>query len=86
MEEPSMKSFKFTEEQIAFALRRAEAGKRIADICWRPGRIQFDSVQIVGFSVYRVPEKGGRMSSPVRFRPVTQGFSRLADQAPGGGR
>jgi len=64
MEEPSMKSFKFTEEQIAFALRRAEAGKRIADICWRPGRIQFDSVQIVGFSVYRVPERGAECPAP----------------------
>jgi putative transposase len=28
-----MKKSKFTEEQIAFALRQAEAGTRVAEVC-----------------------------------------------------
>ena len=32
-----MKRSKFTEEQIAFALRRAETGTRVAEICRKTG-------------------------------------------------
>jgi putative transposase len=32
-----MKKSKFTEEQIAFALRQAEAGTRVAEVCRKMG-------------------------------------------------
>jgi len=32
-----MKKSKFTEEQIAFALRRAETGTRVAEVCRKMG-------------------------------------------------
>jgi putative transposase len=32
-----MKRSKFTEEQIAFALRQAEAGTRVAEVCRKLG-------------------------------------------------
>jgi putative transposase len=33
----SMKTSKFTEEQIAFALRQAETGTRVAEVCRKMG-------------------------------------------------
>jgi len=32
-----MKKSKFTEEQIAFALRQAESGTRVAEVCLKMG-------------------------------------------------
>ena len=32
-----MKKSKFSEEQIAYALRQVEAGTPIADVCWQIG-------------------------------------------------
>jgi len=36
-EEPEMKTSKFTEEQIAYALRQVEGGTPVADVCRQIG-------------------------------------------------
>jgi putative transposase len=37
MEDFAMKKTKFTEQQIAFALRQAETGTRVAEVCRKMG-------------------------------------------------
>ena len=63
MGESSMKSSKFTGEQIALALPYAEASRPMADACGRPEPIQIDLTRRMGFSAFAAP-KGGQHVQP----------------------
>ena len=55
-----MKKTKFTGQQIAFALRQAETGTRVAEVCRKPGDFRCDVLQLLekgdGFQIR--PQKG----------------------------
>ena len=41
-----MKKIKFTEQQIAFALRQAQTGTSVAEVCRKPGGLRCDVLQL----------------------------------------
>ena len=69
-----MKKSKFTEEQIAFALRQAETGTRVAEVCRKMG--------ISEMTFYRWKRKYGGLGAP-SLEAARRGEP--AAQAPGGG-
>jgi putative transposase len=56
LEDPSVKKTRFTEEQIAFALRQAEAGTPVAEVCRK--------LQITETTFYRWKKKYGGLGTP----------------------
>jgi len=66
-----MKKSKFTEEQIAFALRQAETGTRVAEVCRKLG--------IAEQTFFRWKRKSGGLgvSEPRRLRQLEEENRRL---------
>jgi putative transposase len=56
LEDPSVKRTRFTEEQITFALRQAEAGTPVAEVCRK--------LQITETTFYRWKKKYGGLGTP----------------------
>ena len=56
LEDPSVKRTRFTEEQITFVLRQAEAGTPVAEVCRK--------LQITETTFYRWKKKYGGLGTP----------------------
>ena len=61
-----MKKSRYTEEQIAYALRQAEAGMPIADVCRQMG------ISEASFYVWRKKYAGTLMSQPEPVGPNSE--------------